>query len=754
MPTTQDEFINKLKTNLEDKFESGEIGNKEITPVEGVHFNPDFSPPQTTITGDDLKPVSEIKLPDKPVDETNFKGIIDGGQAEIDALNQANPQDTTGTPSSNLDDLFSQYLSGSQAPPNLGNMFETASAEAGIEGKTAAVTQAQKDLDLLNAQATGLTAEAKAVPIQLQEESIGRGRTSGGIAPLEASRLRKIALKSLPLQAEILAKQAILTGNQNTLLAAQNKLNQVFQIRQTDATNQYNYQKELRTSVFDFATAKEQAKIADLQRKEDKDFELLTLDIQNANNLASTAMANGQADIAGQISALDPKSPTFKQDIATLQAQIVPEGYEYVATPAERDRLESLGYKKIERNGKTYMKKGEDTSTATTTRMINGEEHNILYNTQTGEDIKDLGISKPAENSEFTKIGVDENGEDIFGFVNTETNEVTSFIDKAGMRTDRHNNPIAVAMPTGGTNEFTDALDNAGIEWTQGDPFPNNPNMATIDIKGNPIEASRVILSDTGALQNWYINHTGKTVLSDTGITNNEEFKNAPLEIQDKIISGIYKAEGGNGSLLKSLEIQDAGIDINDPLSQFSPDAIDLAKSVASGDAKWSDITGTDNAQLKIEAIRAAKLLPPPEKEVKRAGKFVEDLETLLTHKGLNSSVGAFDVTRRSYGDAFGAKKDFIALANQLVSQKALDALIEAKSQGATFGALSDTEMAILKSAATTLGTWEIKGYFGIGDKPRGYDIDEKSFKREIQKMIDGYKEILAEAEPDPMGLL
>jgi len=42
MPTTQDEFINKLKTNLEDKFESGEIGNKEITPVEGVHFNPDF----------------------------------------------------------------------------------------------------------------------------------------------------------------------------------------------------------------------------------------------------------------------------------------------------------------------------------------------------------------------------------------------------------------------------------------------------------------------------------------------------------------------------------------------------------------------------------------------------------------------------------------------------------------------------------------------------------------------------------------
>jgi len=35
-----------------------------------------FSPPQTTITGDDLKPVSEIKLPDKPVDETILKVLL------------------------------------------------------------------------------------------------------------------------------------------------------------------------------------------------------------------------------------------------------------------------------------------------------------------------------------------------------------------------------------------------------------------------------------------------------------------------------------------------------------------------------------------------------------------------------------------------------------------------------------------------------------------------------------------------------
>ncbi|MBI4137441.1 hypothetical protein HY469_05255, partial [Candidatus Roizmanbacteria bacterium] len=108
-----------------------------------------------------------------------------------------------------------------------------------------------------------------------------------------------------------------------------------------------------------------------------------------------------------------------------------------------------------------------------------------------------------------------------------------------GMRTDRHNNPIAAAVKAGKTNEFTKALEDAGIGWTYGDPFPNNPSMVTIAIQGDPIEGARVILANTGAIQNWYINHTGKSILAKFKVKNNNDFKQLQKADQDEIIKGI-----------------------------------------------------------------------------------------------------------------------------------------------------------------------------------------------------------------------
>lgn len=118
-----------------------------------------------------------------------------------------------------------------------------------------------------------------------------------------------------------------------------------------------------------------------------------------------------------------------------------------------------------------------------------------------------------------------------------------------GMRTDRHNNPIAVAVTKNGTNQFTKALDNAGIKWSYGDAFSDNSKMVTIKINGDGIEASRVILSETNAIQGWYIKSTGKSILKKYKVTDNEDFKNLSVEEQDAIIKGIYIAEGGSGEL-------------------------------------------------------------------------------------------------------------------------------------------------------------------------------------------------------------
>jgi hypothetical protein len=112
----------------------------------------------------------------------------------------------------------------------------------------------------------------------------------------------------------------------------------------------------------------------------------------------------------------------------------------------------------------------------------------------------------------------------------------------------------------------------------------------------------------------------------------------------------------------------------------------------------------------------------------------------------LKSSVGPVAVARGFFGirGAMSGERDaFLGKADSLISKKALNSLIEAKSQGATFGALSDTEMAILKAAGTSLGAWSTSKKDG---KLKHFDVDEKTFKDELDRLIKDYEGLLLEA--------
>lgn len=63
----------------------------------------------------------------------------------------------------------------------------------------AGIPDLEKNLNDVNAQIAILQNEAKAIPIQLQQESVGRGRTEAGIAPIQEDRLRENAIKALTL---------------------------------------------------------------------------------------------------------------------------------------------------------------------------------------------------------------------------------------------------------------------------------------------------------------------------------------------------------------------------------------------------------------------------------------------------------------------------------------------------------------------------------------------------------------------------
>lgn len=111
----------------------------------------------------------------------------------------------------------------------------------------------------------------------------------------------------------------------------------------------------------------------------------------------------------------------------------------------------------------------------------------------------------------------------------------------------------------------------------------------------------------------------------------------------------------------------------------------------------------------------------------------IQQVSGLLANSALSGVVGPNEFARNEFFNAFnGNSSNFIAGVQQLTNQLTLTNLENAKTNGATFGALSDPELSLLQQSATKLNTWAIKD--GNGNVT-GYKTDEKSFKQELDKI-------------------
>jgi hypothetical protein len=146
------------------------------------------------------------------------------------------------------------------------------------------------------------------------------------------------------------------------------------------------------------------------------------------------------------------------------------------------------------------------------------------------------------------------------------------------------------------------------------------------------------------------------------------------------------------------------------------------------------------NAGLSLSTNKGKQTtLATPQKQTELSGQ-VTLADKILNHPGLNSAVGPTAINRWGIIDYFtGAKDSFLADTRRLVSLEALQSLIDAKAQGATFGALSDREMNILQSAATTIGAREIVKNGTVV----GYDMSESDFKAEVARLKNSYQKLL-----------
>ena len=223
-------------------------------------------------------------------------------------------------------------------------------------------------------------------------------------------------------------------------------------------------------------------------------------------------------------------------------------------------------------------------------------------------------------------------------------------------------------------------------------------------------------------------------------------------EKQAVLLDGKAYAKMAFANGQSTLGSQIMKLDINSPT--YSQDLSNLIKGIK--DPRLTlDI---ENAKLQNQKLtKEISLLGEPSaaekkqiaadlKSAKSSVPAVQDkinaIDVLLEHSAMDSRVGTSFLTRtgllgmQGIADKLsGAGQDFSGGIHKLTSGLSLDSLIDAKSRGATFGALSDREMNILSSAATKLADWEVKDKNNIG---KGYwNIDESSFKKELKTIQD-----------------
>jgi hypothetical protein len=207
----------------------------------------------------------------------------------------------------------------------------------------------------------------------------------------------------------------------------------------------------------------------------------------------------------------------------------------------------------------------------------------------------------------------------------------------------------------------------------------------------------------------------------------------------DKITQGFIQdaiqQSAQNGQPIPSLVLQRANKaeTPTEALQILAPYMVDAQAKALALERLRGERLQNQKLGLEIDKMKAPTGVEANEFIQAQAKGNIDLISGLVKDKYLSTAVGPNPAARFSFTNLVtGGKSDFIAGVEQLKSQLSLDSLISAKAKGATFGALSDTEMKILTASASRLGTWAIKDKDG---NVTGYKASEASFKQEMDKI-------------------
>ena len=263
------------------------------------------------ITSDLLKQGAPYVPPTKPKVDGMF-GTIDQNNANLASISGGTydpvTKQMTPAPAGTQDQLFQSYLDA-----NANSFADQTSSVDRLKEQQKYLKPKETLVNSLQGQINTITSSRDAQSLALEGQ--GRGQTGDFIGGEQARISREAAIQALPIQAQLATAQADLDS-------ARSYASQLFQAQSQDAQARYQYQRELNASIYNFLDGKEKLKMAQLEKQQDRAFQVEQTNRGTLKQIGLQAIEYGQGALAGEIMRLDPKSATFEQDYADVVSRL------------------------------------------------------------------------------------------------------------------------------------------------------------------------------------------------------------------------------------------------------------------------------------------------------------------------------------------------------------------------------------------------------------------------------------------------
>jgi hypothetical protein len=231
-----------------------------------------FTPPSNIVDTGTLGNNPQITFPE--LKQTDYSTGLTSS-ADLSALqNEAVNKNTQSQA-----DILKQFQDMLGTPPSTADAYTKAQEQTGILEK-------QKTVNDLTATLNSIVNKGKEAQLTLESQASGRDITGTFLGRQQQEISRQTAIQSLPVSAQLSAAQ----GN---LSMAENNLNTLFKIYSDDATNAYNYRKDIAITFKEVATNAESKKLDTYLSNLKSEYETKQELIKNKNSIALEATKNG-----------------------------------------------------------------------------------------------------------------------------------------------------------------------------------------------------------------------------------------------------------------------------------------------------------------------------------------------------------------------------------------------------------------------------------------------------------------------------